>query len=244
MQQIAFSTLLTFATLAAGADQSPKLIPKAVEAKDEPAAKLPDLPKGIEVKVGSLATFSVKGKDVGYTPTFDKSKCLLMRLYSDTPDVMEFAVQPLESGEFAIVFWLVGEKRGGVVTIKTPSNPVPPPTPPGPPLPTNQYREKLKAAFDGDSGDTATKDDTRKDLAELYRQAYKLARDKSILDVKQLRDKLRETSQRLAADALIDTRHAIAEIIAGIVPADAKLDDATRAKAEAIFSAIAEALSW
>lgn len=236
----AVSVFLTslIAFLNATGSAVPPAIPPAASAEVS-NAKLPTIPKAVECKAGDIATFAVcGGKDIGYTAAFDSEKCVLVRLYSEKPDTLEFLVQPKVKGEHSIVFWLAGEKSGAVLTIRTP-------TPPAPPVPVvNPYRERLKAAFANDPGDTAQKDETRKDLAELYRQAVKLANDPGYTSIKQLRDKLKTVSQTLADDSLLETRLAIADIIGGAIGVDSALDAATRDKLATLFATIADALTW
>lgn len=249
-----FFNVLLFHGVAIGLESGflaldPPAIPKS-DAQPPKVVKLdpvkaPVVPAKVTAKVEGLVTFEVKGKDVGYCPTFDASKCLLVRVYSADPDTLIFMAQPHEAGSFGIAFWFKGETQGVSVNIIAPDGVAPPvPLPPVPVVP-NPYRVQLKAAFDADNtGDPSKKDEVRKDLAELYRQAATLANDKTYTGTKQLREKIKTVSTKLADDQLVETRGAIADIVGAVLPADAALDASTRAAAALLFAQLADALSW
>ncbi len=236
-----YSLLLLAAHGLSAADPAPP-IPKAkTVVVDAPAVKAPAVPPSVPAKIGEVVRFKVSGKDVGYCITFNPTKCLCVRLYNDEADTMEFMAVAYEAGSYPIAFWFKGEIAGVACNIVAPDGT--PPKPPTPPAP-NPYRDLLKAAFDRDTGGATKNDEIRKDLAELYRQAGTLVLDKTFTTTKQLRDKLKSVSKTLAEDALAETRTAVAEIVGGVLQADAPLDQSTRDKATAMFAAIADALSW
>ena len=108
----------------------------------------PDVPKSIPAKVGELVTLEVKGKGIGYQPTFSSTDVFFARLHTDDVDTLSFVVQ-VKPGRnlkapLAVVFWTVGEKAGVACVLDTgdvlpPVPPVPPLPPPVPPTPTALY---------------------------------------------------------------------------------------------------------
>ncbi len=222
--------------------------PKAkTVAGDATPIKAPVVPPKVVAKIGTNVSFKVTGKDVGYAVTFDPSKCMLVRLYSDEPDTLEFLACAYEPGSYGIAFWFIGEKRGVSCNIVADGTLPPPVIPPGP----NPYREQLKSAFDSDTGDAAKNNEIRKDLAELYRQGAALpnamaadGKTYQYQTVAALRDKLRSVAKVLTDDQLNNTRSAIAEIVGGVLSPETVLDAATRVKAATLFATIADALSW
>lgn len=231
---VLFATLFAAGLVFAQPKETPKV-------KDGPPIKAPGVPPKVSAKLGELVQFKVTGKDVGYCATFDPAKCLLLRVHTEEVDTIAFLAQPKEPGNYGIAFWVKGEIAGVVVTV-TCDTPIPP-KPILPPI-VNPYRDQLKTAFDGDAGDAAKKAETRKDMAELYRQAGTLAADTSFTGTKQLREKIKTVAAKLADDQLLDTRAMIADIVGGVLPSDAPLDAATRLKAATLFAAIADALTW
>lgn len=106
----------------------------------------PDVPPALPVKVGSLVVFEVKpyveagvAKPFSFAAGFDKSKCPIMRLYSEPGEPSQFAALPQVSGEFYLTFWTRGEKETGhaqlVLTATGDGGVVPPPKKPIDPLP-------------------------------------------------------------------------------------------------------------
>lgn len=80
----------------------------------------PVVPPVIPAKVGKLMTFEVKvekGKELGYQAAFPVGAVTLVRLYSDDPTVFVFMAQVQEAGQYGVVFWTVGEKKGVVCLI-------------------------------------------------------------------------------------------------------------------------------
>lgn len=204
--------------------------------------KLPDPPAS--VKPGQIYQFTVTGKDIGFHPAFTADKATLVRLFSDDPTVMNFMFQSSEAGSYPIVFWSSGEKKGAafVIPVKLPD---PPPPPPGPqPKPVNALRAGLKAAFDADPGDAATKDSARKYLIELYSQAVAKSADTSITTTDQLAATLQKAGSSLTNDKLTGTRTAIAGLIASVLAPGVQLTDASRLAAADLFGRISDALAW
>lgn len=236
--------MLTALLLAALPAQPP--IPPA---KDAPpalvAAKAPDVPREIKAKVGRPVTITVPAKDTGYEPVFSPERCRLARLYSDDPDVMVLEAWPFEAGEFPIVFWCAGERRGVVCKVVAGDVPGPGPKPPEPtPPPVNPYRAGLKAAFDADPGDAKAKHDLRMELVSLYAMAATLAADPAVTTTDNLRERLRRAASTLAGDQLVGTRTAIANILAPALPLGQPLTPESRAAAAGLFRQVSEGLAW
>lgn len=219
-------------------------IPAAADPPALVAAKVPDVPREIRAKVGRPVTITVPAKDTGYEPVFPTEKCRLARLYSDDPAVMVLEAWPFEDGEFPIVFWAAGERRGTVCRILAGDGP-PQPKPPNPgPAPVNPYRAALKLAYDADPGDAAGKLDVRTKLVELYSLGATMASDPAVTTTDVLRERLRRAGSTLAGDQLVGTRTAIAGLLAPVLPLGQPLDVDRRRAAAELFRSISEALAW
>jgi hypothetical protein len=208
------------------------------------AASPPVVPKAVPAKAGEVVTFEVKveaGKELGWNATFPPADCLLVRLYSDDPAVYSFLAQPKKDGGFGVSFWTVGEKAGATLVVGGPAPaPVPPPAPPPPP--DDPLAKRLKAAYDADPA--PQKAEAKKDLAELYRQAARLAADPAVRTAGDLLGRVRKAAEALAPGALVGLRKVVAEELAKVLPGDAgeALTAGHRVAAAELFSKLAAAL--
>lgn len=217
---------------------------------DVAAKNLPAVPAALKVKVGRPVIIEVPAKTTGFEPVFDPERCRLVRLYSDDPDVMILELWPFEAGVYPVVFWTIGEKRG-VITTVTAGDPLPGPPGPPPPPKVNPYREKLRAAFNGDPGDEAAKNTVRIRLVELYSMGATLAKDPTVMTTDVLRERLKRAALKLTIDdqgnelaQLTSLRIAIGNELAPILPLGQDMTAARRIESEAALRLISEALAW
>ncbi len=118
----------------------------------------------------------------------------------------------------------------------------PVPVPPAPPpVPVDPLKAKLRAAFDGDGADLATKKDNAKDLAALYRAASKLCASPEVATAGQLlsRVKTAATTMLDSPDALKGVRVVVGAELGALFPADGPLSDEQRVKAAELFGRLA-----
>lgn len=96
----------------------------------------PEVPAPITAEVGKPVVFEVKmekGKKFGFAPGFDKSKCVVVRLYTDDLDTAQFLAIPSAKGDFYLSFVTEGETKFSTLVIQVGKSPVnPPDNPPGP----------------------------------------------------------------------------------------------------------------
>lgn len=177
-----------------------------------------------------------------YTPSDDKPGSLI----PFPPDGKMALFSAPNPGTYTVIAWtaLNGIPSKSARCVITVASPVPPPPPVPPTPPVNPYRARFKAAYDADLGDAAKKDSTRRDLAELYRQAVSITADRTVATTTQLHERIKAAAKSLAADQLVGTRTAIAEVVGGVLPPDTSLTDEGRKTAATLFGQIADALSW
>lgn len=152
-------------------------------------------------------------------------------------------------GRYLVFAWTAAgdvpsEAARCVVTVGDPAPPRPPDPPPGPPPAPNPLRERLRKAFDADPGTEPVKSESRRYLAELYRQGAVFAQSAEVKTAEALVAKLKAAGSNLTGDTLPGTRKAIAAELAEAFPDDAPLTDADRLRAATLFRSLAEALSW
>lgn len=114
------------------------------------------------------------------------------------------------------------------------------PEPAPPPAPVDALAVKLRREYDADPGEEKRADALQ--LAALYRQAAKLAADKSIPTSKELLLRVRKAGESLVGpDALVGLRIVVAgELAAALgMSGDQDLTDATRAAAAKTFERLA-----
>lgn len=118
----------------------------------------------------------------------------------------------------------------------------PAPLPPAPPpKPVDVLKEKLKAAFDADRG----KADDAHQLAELYRQAGKLAADPAVPSTAELLRRVREAGVSLVgSDVLKAVRQVVAEELRAALgkSTDEPITGDERKKAAELFGRLADVL--
>lgn len=112
---------------------------------------------------------------------------------------------------------------------------------PGPkPEPTDALKEKMKAAFDSDKGEGATKQEAAKDLAELYRQAAALALKPEITTASDLLKRAKDAATVLiGADQLLAVRKVVSQELSLLLPTDSTLTDEQRKKVADLFRRLA-----
>lgn len=95
----------------------------------------PAIPEKIETTVGGTEFFDVKleaGKTLGMVQHFEKSDCVLVRLWSDDPAVQSYMIVARKAGTFHVAAWTVGEAKGVKLAIVVGgSGPGPVPAPDG-----------------------------------------------------------------------------------------------------------------
>ena len=221
-----FSIALLFAQSAPGAP----VVGKA----ERPAA-----PAWVEIKADPILT-------VLTAP--DKSQWLLIDDGADlvsASDGKTATFAALAKGRYrVVVVGPAGEAARVVVVVGD----VPPPKPPSPgpdvppPKPVDPLTAKLQAAYQLDTGDAAKKLANLAELVELYAAAATLALSPDVLTVAALVARVREAAKVLVLEGLTDCRKVIAEELKTAFPIDAPLDDASRAKAKALFLRLASCL--
>src|SRR5574338_61398 len=105
-------------------------------------AKVPDVPATVQVQPGQFAVLRI-GKDVEAIYGFDQAKCPLIRLASEEGQLF-YLVNPLEPGQFAVMFRFKDSSRGVLCIIDAGK-----PTPPPPPKPDvdEVLRKRLRDAY-------------------------------------------------------------------------------------------------
>lgn len=117
----------------------------------------------------------------------------------------------------------------------------PAPKPPDPkPEPVDPLKAKLRAAFDADPAQLDVRRNSAKDLAELYRQAAKLATDATVETSGDLLKRVKDASAALVgADALRECRKVVAQELGAVLPTDEPLTDAQRKAVADLFGRLA-----
>lgn len=150
------------------------LSPSALPASGAP----PEVPATLQVKTGKPVIFDVKadgGKPFSYALGFDKSKCTVVRLYSDDPAIASFMAIPDEDGDFLVIFWTRGDKETGYarLTITAGGGTDPAPNPADGKRPTDAFTTSIRTAYLADVKADPTARTTAVKLAALYRAAAK-----------------------------------------------------------------------
>lgn len=140
--------------------------------------------------------------------------------------------------------WAVTADGATPVLVRVTNQPTPPPGPKPPPTPNDPLRERLRAAYEADPAPAAAKSETRKDLAELYRQAARLTLDDSVKTAGDLLGRVRKAAETIAPGALVGVRKVVAEELVRVLPADAaeELTPTHRKAAADLFGRLAVAL--
>lgn len=96
----------------------------------------PAIPERVEVAVGGVEFFDIKleaGKQLGMLQHFDKTDCIMVRLWSDDPAVQSWMVIGKRPGIYHVAAWTVGEGKGAKLAIVVGGGTKPPVDPPPPP---------------------------------------------------------------------------------------------------------------
>lgn len=157
----------------------------------------PEVPGKLPAKVGQAVIFDVKAdgtKEFSYAPGFDKSKCSIVRLFSDDPATASFMAIPNEAGDYYITFWSRGDKEKGYaqLVIQATGGAIPPPKKPDdppvvvPPIPAALYFVVVGA--DGPVNPAVTKSLQLPEWATLalrgHMYKYKTATEAAALGIK------------------------------------------------------------
>jgi hypothetical protein len=123
--------------------------------------------------------------------------------------------------------------------------PAPPPKPPLPPAPpADPLAQRLLAAYQTDPGTPEVKAATKAKLADVYREAAKLADNGRFATCGDLLDVIHEAAKSISDDLLRETRTCVGRELQQVLPAntDDPLDTAHRKATVALFERLAAAL--
>lgn len=220
----------------------------------------PEVPKEpLKLKVGEDQQVTItytKGKEAAYRAAFDSKDCTFFRGY-ETPGSgqMNFLVSPKRTGDFRVVFWLVGEGDSSVLIIKAiGSGPTPPPVDPVDPppvdptdppvVPTDPLVAKIQLAYKNDPD--PNKSGYVVPLAVIYRQGAKNVMDplKSTTNDTVLATMRTQAVAMMGEQGMIHTRQAIRDELNAILPRapNVTLDATARNGIASVYNRVATAL--
>jgi hypothetical protein len=171
------------------------------------------------------------------------------------------SIDPRDGGKSA-VFYAAARGTYRVVAVSADGEPVkvritvgdPPPPPPGPapnpnptppdPAPADPLVQRLLQVYKADGGTAETKAAARAKLADLYREAAKMATDGRFLTCGDLLDAVHDAAKSITADMLKGTREFVGQELLKVLPTntDDPLLRIHRDATSALFAKLADGL--